>query len=132
MILAKCGEQILGGPEDRGRIALRWYRIRLDPDPDALWSDSKIEEDLNVGSRVKLRGLMKKTTLNGRVGTVADLDFRKSGNLAVRLDACSWDRSRLLQIRRVNILLASSITQEEEEEVEISFDGNNDEKEDSN
>ena len=93
MILAKCGEQILGGPEDRGRIALRWYRIRLDPDPDALWSDSKIEEDLNVGSRVKLRGLVKKTTLNGRVGTVADLDYRKSGNLAIRLDACSWDRS---------------------------------------
>ena len=130
MILAKCGEQILGGPEDRGRIALRWYRIRLDPDPDALWSEEIVEEDLSVGSRVKLRGLVKKTTLNGRVGTVADLDYRKSGNLAVRLDACSWDRSRLLQIRRVNILLASSITQEENEEVEISFDGVD--REDSN
>ena len=130
MILAKCGEQILGGPEDRGRIALRWYRIRLDPDPDALWSEEIVEEDLSVGSRVKLRGLVKKTTLNGRVGTVADLDYRKSGNLAIRLDACSWDRSRLLQIRRVNILLASSITQEENEEVEISFDGVD--REDSN
>ena len=121
MILAKYGEQILGGPEDRGRIALRWYRIRLISDSDVLWNEEI--KHLNVGSRVKLKGLVKKTTLNGRIGTIADLDYRKTGNLAVRLDACSWDRSRLLQIRRVNILLASS---EEEEEVEISFDANDD------
>ena len=94
----------------------------MDPDPDALWSDSKIEEDLNV-VRELLRGLMK-TTLNGRVGTVADLDFG-TRKLAVRLDACSWDES-IVTTRRVNIFLASSITQEEEEEVRF-FDRNNDE-----
>jgi len=114
MILAKYREQILGGPEDRGRIALRWYRIRLHSDPSASFLDSN---HIEIGSRVMLKGLVKKTTLNGRVGTVADLDFRNTGNLAVRLDACSWDRSRLLQIRRVNVLVAAN-----QEEVEISFD----------
>ena len=133
MILAKYGDQILGGPDDRGRIALRWYRIRLSYEKDSsfVWKDYENESSslLIVGSRVKLRGLVKKMILNGRVGTVTDLDFRKTGNLAVRLDACSWDRDRLLQIRRINVSIATIITDrkdgvDDNEEVEITFDTN--------